>query len=89
MTREQAFKAYKFAYLIALETGSKCITRNSFDHYQQRFVEKFSAFELKDEELRKVWGTAMDDFLRRFWNWNDDQKSRVDEYAESFAAFYK
>ncbi len=85
MTRDQAKKAYRLAYVTVTNLLHFNSERATSEPYKTKALEEFG---LTEEERDEIWHAARDDFGRRHGAWTDDQIRKADELAEHYASIY-
>ena len=85
MTRDQAKKAYRLAYVTAINLIHFQSPRSTCEPYKTRALVEMG---LSEEERDMIWHAARDDAARRHGNWTDEQIRQSEEHAETYAAIY-
>lgn len=86
MTKEQAKKAYRLAYVTALRLISERADKRPLAPYK---TDAIDAIGLSEDERDKIWKTACEDMWRRHENWRDAMIRQADDYAETYSMIYQ
>lgn len=85
MTKEQAQKAYRLAYVNALNLIYVIAKPKRRQSYWQIATEQYG---LSEQEAKDIWYMADEDMRRRYLNWRDNQISQAEDFAENYAKIY-
>lgn len=85
MTKEQAQRAYRLAYVNALNLIYVVAKPKKREPYFETAQEKYG---LTEEEAKEIWNAAADDMWRRYMCWRDCQIAKSEEFAEMYANIY-
>lgn len=85
MTREQAQRAYRLAYINALNLIYVIAKPKKRLSYWQIATQQYG---LSEQEAQEIWNAADEDMRRRYLNWRDNQIGQAEDYAESYANIY-